>query len=66
MSEIKIKCAVCGTEFKPEKEKRYTGMSRGIFNTLYDCYDCPNCGAQYVGQERLEKIEEVRFYTRGE
>lgn len=56
MSEIKIKCSVCGKEFEPKKEMRYTGISCGMVgNTLYDCYDCPECGAQYVAKKRIEE-----------
>ena len=56
---VKIKCAVCGTEFKPKKEMRYTGVVLGmVTNVLYDCYDCPNCGAQYAAQKRIEGMRE--------
>ncbi len=24
-------------------------------HTYFDCYDCPNCGAQHVAKERYEK-----------
>ena len=54
MSEIKLKCSVCGNEFEPTKEIRYTGVVRGAMSdTMYDCYDCPKCGAQYKAQERI-------------
>lgn len=57
MSEIKLKCAVCGTEFKPKKEMRYTGKTYGMVEDIFhDCYDCPNCGAQYVAQKRIKEV----------
>lgn len=58
MSEIKLKCQVCGTEFEPKKENRYTGIGFGMFvNTLYDCYDCPKCGSQYRAKERIKEAK---------
>lgn len=58
MSEIKLKCQVCGTEFEPKKENRYTGIGFGMFvNTLYDCYDCPKCGSQYRVKERIKEAK---------
>lgn len=60
MSEIKIKCEVCGTEFEPKKENRYTGIVRGVFVntlTLYDCYDCPKCGSQHKAKERIKEVK---------
>ena len=58
MSEIKLKCAVCGTEFKPKKEMRYTGKTYGE-DIFHDCYDCPNCGAQYVAQKRIKEVRKI-------
>ena len=58
MSEIKLKCHVCGTEFEPKKENRYTGIGFGMFvNTLYDCYDCTKCGSQYRAKERIKEAK---------
>lgn len=58
MNEVKLKCRVCGKEFKPKKEMRYTGIIQGVItNTMYDCYDCPGCGAQYRAQERIGRVK---------
>lgn len=57
---VKIKCAVCGTEFKPKKEMRYTGKTYGMVEDIFhDCYDCPNCGAQYVAQKRIKEVRKI-------
>lgn len=52
----RLKCEVCDTEFEAKKENRYTGIKRNMFgaDALYDCFDCPNCGAQIATHERLE------------
>ena len=62
----KIKCNVCACEFIPEKDKHYisrdctkTGLSAiggGLEETLYDTFDCPQCGCQIVIQERKRQL----------
>lgn len=58
-----LKCKVCGFEFEAKSENRYTSRSggrAGLFSAsmsdpderLYDTFDCPTCGCQYVAQER--------------
>ena len=56
----RIICSVCGKEFDLKKDERYTGFEKGLLGgTYYDCYDCPNCGAQYAAQIRLEKCTDA-------
>lgn len=58
-----IVCAVCGNEFAPYNEHHYIardGREIGALAafksvtepTLYDAYDCPACGCQYIAGER--------------
>ena len=58
-----LKCKVCGFEFEAKSENRYTSRSGGrdgLFSAamsapderIYDTFDCPACGCQYVAQER--------------
>lgn len=71
----KIKCGVCGKEFYPVKEKRYTSMENrtegGITNALsgrnekpeiYDTFDCPVCGCQIIVNTRKRRIEREDRY----
>ena len=62
-----LKCKICGTEFPAVQGRHYIGrdcsISGGINQsvngkkeeTIYDCYDCPQCGSQVVAQERKIK-----------
>ena len=60
-----IVCRICGYEFKGTKESHYIsrdGLETGIATIaknqepkLYDTFDCPFCGCQYVAQERKNK-----------
>lgn len=60
--ESLLKCGVCGTLFRPSLQTHYvarnaetTGVSTIMAKqeaTLYDAYDCPECGCQYIVQER--------------
>ena len=57
--EKTVECSVCGEEFRLKKDSRYTACVKGmITNRYFDCYDCPNCGAQHVAKERYEKYAE--------
>lgn len=60
-----MKCKVCGKEFIPTKENHYLTRDKEVVrtgfaalsssqeeSTLYDTFDCPICGSQYVAQER--------------
>ena len=58
--EKTVECSVCGEEFSLKKDSRYTACVKGmITNRYFDCYDCPNCGAQYVAKERYEKYIDI-------
>lgn len=65
------KCEVCGSKIVTKSERRYTAikepMKGGIANALsgqtengklYDCFDCPVCGCQFIAKKRLRKEEE--------
>lgn len=55
-------CKVCGRDFALMEEEHYivrdnakTGISAAISSDeekLFDAYDCPHCGSQYIAQER--------------
>lgn len=58
-----LKCKICGCEFHAINEKHYIsrdnieiGLKAAINSrpevTLYDAYDCPDCGCQMIVQER--------------
>ena len=62
-----LKCKVCGCEFPAIVEKRYTSRENqrnsrlsSIYevreNTLFDSFDCPQCGCQYIAQERQPAV----------
>ena len=55
-----MKCKVCGNEFEPEKEKRYTARAFNIITKedFYDCFDCPKCGCQLIANKRMEVVED--------
>ena len=63
-----LKCKICGTEFPPIIERHYvsrdltkTGLAAAFGSTdepsLYDSYDCPNCGCQVVAQLRKRSFD---------
>lgn len=63
-----LKCKVCGCEFNAIAEKRYiardnekTGIAAELWindeECLYDCFDCPQCGCQYIAQERKRAFQ---------
>lgn len=63
---LKLKCNVCGHEFDATTERHYIARDPGVtgaFSTLdshdeenlYDAFDCPTCGSQYVAQGRKRK-----------
>ena len=63
MERKKLKCDVCGMEFPPMASKKYTVQkSGGLFDfspvKYFDAFDCPQCGCQVVGKERLTCAEE--------
>ena len=68
MSAI-VKCKICGSYFKLEYKDHYIARDRGTKGGLvqtmngqeetkmYDAYDCPHCGSQYIAQERKRLAE---------
>lgn len=66
-----LKCKVCGKEFEPIIEKHYvarseivSGVVTAISNSeekLFDTFDCPHCGCQFIVQERKRKYIDVCF-----
>ena len=51
----KIKCTVCGFEFKPKEEDYYISERKSFLSDpiTMECYDCPNCGCQAVLHTRI-------------
>lgn len=56
----KLTCKVCGKEFVPTKEDRYTGKIINLIgpDDYWDCFDCPKCGSQIVVNKRVKKAGE--------
>ncbi len=51
-----LTCKVCGEEFRPHKDHRYTVVkNKGLFipPLFFDAIDCPHCGCQVLLRERL-------------
>lgn len=59
-------CKICGHGFEPTKEGHYIARDPGVTGAfsglgshdedhLYDAFDCPNCGCQYIAQDRKYK-----------
>lgn len=57
----KIKCKICGARFAAKAENRYTSMKDNTGGgiaaafksdppTLFDTFDCPECGCQHIAQ----------------
>ena len=57
MMEYKtLTCKVCGEEFRPHKDHRYTVVKhQGLFipSLFFDAIDCPHCGCQTILGDRL-------------
>lgn len=58
-----LKCNVCGEEFPATKAGHYISRDNGTSGvmatfskekevTIYDTFDCPACGCQYIAQVR--------------
>lgn len=65
-------CEVCGSKIIPSKSHRYTAKGRistgginnaitGVFTEpeLYDAYDCPVCGCQFIAGKRFEEYRGI-------
>lgn len=57
----KTTCKVCGYVFELTKKRHYIARektelfllpSNKMEPTLYDAFDCPNCGCQYIAKEK--------------
>lgn len=51
-----LTCKVCGEEFRPHKDHRYTVVKHpGLFipSLFFDAIDCPHCGCQVILGDRL-------------
>ena len=65
----RVVCEVCGSYIKLESFRRYSVLEHltvSLFNSktlqpeiarIYDAFDCPVCGCQYVAKERLRNAE---------
>lgn len=58
-----LKCKICGFEFTAKLKDHYISRDAGKVgvvaafqanqeNSIYDTFDCPSCGCQYVAKER--------------
>lgn len=61
----KTTCKVCEHVFELTKERHYIARektelfliaSNKMEPTLYDAFDCLNCGCQYIANERKRKV----------
>lgn len=67
-----LKCKVCGKEFEAVKENHYVareGLKTGAITALasaeekiFDAFDCPHCGCQYIAGERKREQEVLNEY----
>lgn len=64
-----LKCKICGTEFPALIERHYisrdstkTGFAAAFGSsdepTIFDTYDCPNCGCQVIAQPRKRNYKQ--------
>lgn len=66
-----IVCNVCGKEFEPKIENHYESrdnLQKGLAKAfadqepqIYDTFDCPYCGSQYVAQPRKRAVVFIDF-----
>lgn len=61
-----VECKICGHVFEltnklhyiaREKTEIFLISSNKMEPTLYDAFDCPNCGCQYIANERKRVFE---------
>ena len=66
-----MKCRICGYEFVPTIRQHYisrdndqTGIAAAFSKakkSIYDTFDCPECGCQIIAQERKRTFIDVCF-----
>lgn len=65
-----IECKVCGYAFDAVRSGHYIARENGKCgiaaisgeeNALYDAFDCPVCGCQFIAQERKRQYEHLGF-----
>ena len=68
-----LECKVCGCKFNPVKQSHYiardnektsslvAAFSSNYESTLYDVFDCPQCGCQVITQTRKRVYIEKQF-----
>ncbi|PWB50051.1 MAG: hypothetical protein C3F06_13190 [Candidatus Methanoperedenaceae archaeon] len=61
MSEIEIKCLLCGTKTREVDDINFTATIEGreVVITRLTGTRCQNCGEEYLGADSLDKVEEV-------
>ena len=61
-----VECKSCGNIFELTEQRHYIARektemfliaSNKMEPTLYDAFDCPNCGCQYIANERKRVFE---------
>lgn len=63
-----ITCDICGCQFVPAKDTHYiardssvSGLASGFGchdePDIYDAYDCPCCGCQYIAKSRKRRLD---------
>ena len=63
-----ITCDICGYQFIPANDKHYiarddsvSGLASGFGchdePNIYDAYDCPSCGCQYIAKSRKRRLD---------
>ncbi len=66
-----IECKVCGSLYEPNlnnhtvvRDDTKIGLSMAFREkqepSLYDSYDCPYCGRQYIAGKRLREADEAK------
>lgn len=67
-----IYCAVCGAKLELNKLYHYiarddgatglvTAFTKEQEEPMYDAFDCPVCGCQYIAQERKRTLDDVVY-----
>jgi len=61
MSEIEIKCLLCGTKTREVDDISFTATIEGreVVITRLTGTRCQNCGEEYLDADSLDKVEEI-------